>query len=77
MQRSLAVVLAVAVAACSTPVAIGSLVVGGGGLVASKAMHRSDCDGEGCVYGNALAFLLGVVSLSFVVVGGVSLVTKD
>jgi hypothetical protein len=73
LRKGLAVMLVATIASCSAPVAIGAVAVGGGGLVATKAIYKGDCDGEGCRYGNALAFMLGVVSLSLVVVGGVSL----
>ena len=69
--------LAVTIASCSTPVAIGSLAAGGGGLVVTKVIYKDDCDGEGCIYGNVLAFMLGVVSLSLIAVGGVSLAIDE
>jgi hypothetical protein len=72
MRIGLAVLLATSIS-CSAPVAIGAMAVGGGGLIATKAIYKEDCDGEGCIYGNVLAFMLGVVSLSLVIVGGVSL----
>ena len=73
MRKGLAVLLATTVVSCSAPVAVGSIAVGGGGLIATKAIYKGDCDGEGCIYGNVLAFVLGAVSLSLITVGAVSL----
>lgn len=58
--------------ACSTPVAVGSLIAGGGALIGAKAMYK-DCDGEGCVYGNLLAVMVGVIGFGLVVGGGIGL----
>ncbi|MBA2539643.1 MAG: hypothetical protein H0V17_08420 [Deltaproteobacteria bacterium] len=62
--------------ACSTPVAVGSMVVGGGAMLGAKAMHKSNCDGEGCVYGNLLAALIGVIGVGLVVGGGIGLAVE-
>jgi hypothetical protein len=77
VRKGLAVLLATTIASCSTPVAIGAIAAGGGGLVATAAVYEDDCDGEGCIYGNVMAFMLGIVSVSLVAVGGVSLAIEE
>lgn len=67
-----ALVSAVPVAGC-TPVAVGAVVAGGGSLVSANILHEDDCEGEGCRYGNALAFMLMVIGLSLLVGGGIYL----
>ena len=69
--------LVATIASCSTPVAVGSLAAGGGGLVVTTVIYEDDCDGEGCIYGNMIAFMFGVVSVSLIAVGGVSLAIDE
>ncbi len=68
---------AVTSSACSTPVAVGSMLAGGGALVGAKVIYKEDCDGEGCGYGNLLAVLLGTIGFSFFVGGSVGLAVEN
>lgn len=70
----IALLLALALPASGcTAVAVGSVVAGGGALVATGTMYDDDCDTEGCAMSQAMALLLGVVGSAMLIGGGVYL----
>lgn len=66
----------IGIAGCM-PVAVGSVVVGGGSLVTGKVMHKDHCDGEGCAYSNLMATTLMVIGLGLVVGGGIGIAVHE
>jgi hypothetical protein len=74
---SLVLALTVPAAGC-VPAAVSCVVAGSGALIAAHNLHDDHCDSEGCMYGNALAVMVGVIGAVMLAVGGIDLaVRKD
>lgn len=73
--RAIALALAASIASVScTPLAVGAVVVGGTTTVVGARAAAKDCDGEGCVYEQAMGIVAVLVGLLVTGAGAVYLV---